>query len=273
MIFRPSSILVAAACSMLATLCSPATAQIPDDFRGLWTSERDNCTGYYSDGVTVLGVTGSEISWYEIVCAPAEISRRGNTLRLDANCEKGGGYLYTSTIELEKLNKGRLRFAWKNTMHGGEDVEIVWKCPARHQTSFARNVHPTSGTDFNETTSWDHNGSTMALEASGPLRRFIYAEPRAGMKTVGATAGDILFNGRAVGNEYRGVAYIFNKRCGTYPYRVRGPIAADYRSIVMIGNAPRINSKCEITGYRNDRLEFTLLDDTGNEKRRLEDLP
>lgn len=253
--------LLTAVCVMALSSPFPAAAQIPDEFRGLWTSEKNNCTGYYSDGVTVLGVTGSEISWYEIVCAPVEVSRSGNTLRLDANCEKVS-YRYTGTIKLEILNDERLKFRWED-VHGGYD-EIVWKCPARHQASFARNTHPTSGSYLNETTSWDHNGSKMALEASGSMRRFVYVKPREGMLVAGASEGDILFNGRVRGNEYRGIAYIFNKRCGTFSYRVRGPISADYRNVVIVGKAPHINSKCEVAGYRNDRLEFNLLDDPDN---------
>lgn len=253
--------LLLVAVAVIFGLSDRAVAQIPADFQGLWTSVRDNCTGNYSDGVTILGVSRSEVTWYEIACAPVDVFRSGDTLRMNANCEKGGGSRYTSKIELKKLGKGRLQFSWTNTMHGGGDVETVWWCPARHQSTFARDAHPTSGTYSHETTAWDHNGSKMALEANGLVRRFVYVEPRAGMQAVGASEGDILFNGRADDGEYRGVAYIFNKRCGSFPYKVRGLIAADYRRVVLFGKAPRVNSRCKITGYLDDRLEFNLLEE------------
>lgn len=245
---------------MFTLSVSVAEAQIPDDFQGLWTSQRDNCDGFYSDGLTVLGVGRLEIGWYEIACAPVETQRFGKALRLDANCEKGGGAEYTSTIELSQLSGGRLRFSWVNTVDGGGDSQVMWACPARHQQTFARGAHPTSGTFEEGTTRWHHNGSTMALEANGELRRFVYVEPRTAMKTAGAAKGDLLFNGRAVGTQYRGIAYIFNKRCGTFPYIVAGPIASDHRSVVLHGKAPRVTEGCRVSGYINDRLEFHLMD-------------
>ena len=36
---------------------------------------------------------------------------------------------------------------------------------------------------------WDHNGSRIRLESSGSERRFVYEQPRRGMRDAGAAAG------------------------------------------------------------------------------------
>jgi hypothetical protein len=58
-----------------------------------------------------------------------------------------------------------------------------------------------------------------------------------------------------------GTAYIFNRRCGRLPYKVQGPIKDDGRRVVMTGQAPRVDQHCNVIGYLNDTLEFTLVPD------------
>jgi hypothetical protein len=80
---------------------------------------------------------------------------------------------------------------------------------------------------------WEHNGSTMYLVASGTKREFYYQAPRQEMLQAGAAAGSLSFNGIAKGGQYVGTAYIFNPRCGAFPYQVSGPILNDYRRVVQ----------------------------------------
>jgi hypothetical protein len=106
---------------------------------------------------------------------------------------------------------------------------------------------------------WNHNGSIVYLIANGSLREFYYEEPRLGVSEAGARPGSLLFRGRSINGGYVGTAYIFNRRCGQFPYEVSGPILDNYERVVVQGNAPRIGSACRIWGYVNDTLEFTLL--------------
>lgn len=105
---------------------------------------------------------------------------------------------------------------------------------------------------------WYHNGSTVFLVSNGRSREFFYWEPRPGLLQAGARRGAVLFSGTSDGDFYRGTAYIFNARCGAFPYDVNGPILDSYRRVVLRGSAPRIGANCQIVGYLNDVLEFTL---------------
>jgi hypothetical protein len=104
---------------------------------------------------------------------------------------------------------------------------------------------------------WDHNGSVMHLHAKGAERRFYYDQPRELMQRAGAKSGTLLFEGRKDANSYVGTARIFAGECGSFTYSVSGPISEDQRTVVMTGQAPRIDlSTCRVIGYRDDRLVF-----------------
>jgi hypothetical protein len=106
---------------------------------------------------------------------------------------------------------------------------------------------------------WNHNGSTMRLEAAGARRRFVYDQPRPGMRAVGATPGTLLFDGTRRGDSYAGVAYVFAGECGRFPYDVTGRLASE-TEVVMSGMAPTVSrATCAIEGYRQDRLVFGYL--------------
>lgn len=104
---------------------------------------------------------------------------------------------------------------------------------------------------------WLHNGSIMRLEADGNARRFYYVAPRAGMRRVGASNGTLLFDGVRNGETYTGTAYIFAAGCAPQPYPVAGTVSAGNNRVVMVGRAPRIGKRCDVTGYRDDTLVFT----------------
>jgi hypothetical protein len=106
---------------------------------------------------------------------------------------------------------------------------------------------------------WEHNGSTVSLVADGENRQFRYEEPRKGMVEAGAQSGSLLFTGKSLNGRYVGSAYIFDSRCGQIPYRVSGPIHDHHERVVLKGQAPRLDSDCQIVGYFSDTLEFSYL--------------
>lgn len=103
---------------------------------------------------------------------------------------------------------------------------------------------------------WLHNGSVMALDANGPVRRFTYQRPRRGMLKEGVTPGTLLFEGERNEAIYSGVAYVFQKGCPPAPYAVAGEVSADDLRISMTGQAPRLNANCAVIGTRPDTLVF-----------------
>jgi hypothetical protein len=94
--------------------------------------------------------------------------------------------------------------------------------------------------------------------ADGENRQFSYEEPRPGMVEAGAHLGSVLFTGKSRNGSYVGTAYIFNSHCGQIPYQVRGPILDRHERVVLKGQAPRVDSDCNIVGYVSDILEFSL---------------
>jgi hypothetical protein len=110
------------------------------------------------------------------------------------------------------------------------------------------------------TSLWDHNGSTVYLVKDGATREFHYNEPRPGMLEAGARPGSLLFTGKSIDGRYVGTAYLFNPNCGgQIPYQVSGPILDDSERVVLTGQAPRVDSNCNIVGYFTDTLEFSFL--------------
>jgi len=106
---------------------------------------------------------------------------------------------------------------------------------------------------------WDHNGSRLRLESSGSERRFVYEQPRRGMRDAGAAPGDTVFEGRREGRTYTGTAYIFSKACGKVAYQVAGNISQDERQVVLEGQAPSLGADCKTRSYKRDELVFELI--------------
>lgn len=106
---------------------------------------------------------------------------------------------------------------------------------------------------------WNHNGSTMRLQAQGNLRWFTYHAPRAGMAAQGVVPGTLLFNGTRIGDRYEGTAQVFSAACAEpLTYFVAGRVIGSDR-IVMEGQRP-VFSNCRPTGKLTyDRLEFTYI--------------
>ena len=112
---------------------------------------------------------------------------------------------------------------------------------------------------------WNHNGSTVWLSSDGVNRELKYFEPRLGLPVRRDT---VLFRGSANGSTYSGTAYVFSAVCGATGYRVSGAAVAARRSIILNGQAPRLDATCNVIGYRNDVLVFNFINcgcDCGDE--------
>jgi hypothetical protein len=132
--------------------------------------------------------------------------------------------------------------------------------PAAQRPSHA-SIAPNPAASSPRRSLWEHNGSVMYLQANGAERKFFYDQPRDFMLRAGARNGTLLFDGRKQDKSYVGTARIFAGECGAFPYSVSGPISEDQRTVVMSGQAPRIDpSSCRIIGYRDDRLVFEFQD-------------
>jgi hypothetical protein len=109
----------------------------------------------------------------------------------------------------------------------------------------------------NRTSYWDHNNSLMRLGVEGNTRRFFYERPRDALQRAGARSGALLFDGQTEGGRYWGTAHVFAGSCGTFPYEVSGEIRNDGRTVMMTGQAPRVDlNTCHVVGYRHDELVF-----------------
>jgi hypothetical protein len=108
---------------------------------------------------------------------------------------------------------------------------------------------------------WNHNGSTVSLNADGQMRAFFHNTPRESLIPRGVQRGTLLFKGRKVGNSYEGVAYYFPGHCGPQGYKVSGPITDDDRQVTLYGQAPRLDDSCNVTGYWDDKLVFIYAGD------------
>ncbi len=106
---------------------------------------------------------------------------------------------------------------------------------------------------------WNHNGSTMRLQAYGQERVMRYEIPTERMRNAGAESGTILLTAQRIGNRYQGTARVFTKFCPEpLLYAVAGPVVNE-GTIVLYGQRPGFSAHCGPDGTtRPDRLVFTL---------------
>jgi hypothetical protein len=107
-------------------------------------------------------------------------------------------------------------------------------------------------------TYWDFNESVFSLVAKGQDRKFYYHAPREGLTAVGVTRGTLFFDGSRNGKKYSGNAYVFSKPCGPASYAVTGTVSDDEREVVLSGQAPRRNARCEVVNYVEEPIKLTL---------------
>ncbi len=108
------------------------------------------------------------------------------------------------------------------------------------------------------TDEYDHNGSLMEMQVcDGGGMTISYVRPRRGLLSVGVTSGTLLFDGvEQAGGVISGQARRFDKTCGPVLYPVTGQNHGG--SIILRGNAPKVDGRCQVIGYRPDKLLFTL---------------
>lgn len=229
--------LMLAACCCAAGVATDAAAQ---SLEGEWTNTPSSC-GQYSTNNVNIRVRRDGYGVLENFCRFTGGQRESAThWRMYATCSgEGGSEDVDVGVELQVVG-GKLRLDV-----GLDTLYYSVKCGSSPDRAEQR-------------TYWDHNGSVMYLVAEGHKRRFFYSQPRGGIAEAGAETGSLLFEGTSDGSSYVGTAYIFNRACGTFPYRVRGPILDDHRRVVLRGMAPRIGANCAVASHFPDVLEFEL---------------
>jgi hypothetical protein len=102
---------------------------------------------------------------------------------------------------------------------------------------------------------WTHGGSMVRLEAVGRVRRFYYVEVQGAFPP---RNGDIAFEGVREGPTYSGRAFQFAASCAPLAYLVKGSVSTDEATVKLQGLKPRRNAQCDIVGYANEELVFSL---------------
>lgn len=104
---------------------------------------------------------------------------------------------------------------------------------------------------------WDHNGSLMRLQASGPSRVFSYEVPSQKMHKTGVRKGTVLFTGYRHDDLYTGTSRVFSRYCEEpLEYQVQGRVVNE-KYIVLYGQREVYAPGCIPTGrMTQDKLEF-----------------
>ena len=106
---------------------------------------------------------------------------------------------------------------------------------------------------------YDHNGSLMEMQVcDGGGMTISYSRPRRGLTGAGVRSGTLFFDNieRAV-DVISGQARIFNRgTCGPIPYAATGLNHGGL--IIFRGDVPALDNGCRVTGYRPEKLLFTL---------------
>ena len=211
-----------------------------DAFIGDWTSLEGNCDEDVPNGIEVIHVTKSGISWWEIDCHVESVKYAGRAMRAAVSCVKGGGATSAGLLEIQLLPEDKVAFSTRGLTFQGNLTNIYFKC-SDSKTSSQR---------------WLHNGSIVSVKVNNSSIEIRYDIPRAGMRMVGAKKGDLLFLGKKDGNSVEGTAFIFNKACGPHPYKADGIMDPNIGTIRLFGEAPILSNKCDVTKSKKDILEF-----------------
>src|ERR1017187_7150843 len=106
---------------------------------------------------------------------------------------------------------------------------------------------------------YTHNGSDVIIETRGKSVHIRYEKPRAGLASVGAKPGTLLFAGTRSGDDVEGIAYVFKANCSPAPYSVRGRFNSRF-NLTLEGNASQWQPRsCEISTYTNSTRNARLL--------------
>ena len=106
---------------------------------------------------------------------------------------------------------------------------------------------------------YSHNGSDMIIETRGDSVHIRYEKPRAGLASVGAKPGTLLFTGRRAGDNVEGTAFVFKANCPPAAYSVRGRFNARL-NLVLEGSAPHWDPhSCAIVTYTKATAQSRLV--------------
>jgi hypothetical protein len=104
-----------------------------------------------------------------------------------------------------------------------------------------------------------HNGSDMIIETRGDSIHIRYEKPRAGLASVGAKPGTLLFTGRRTGDNVEGTAFVFKANCPPAAYNVRGRFNARF-NLTLEGLAPHWDrNSCAIVSYTKGTVQSRLV--------------
>jgi hypothetical protein len=106
---------------------------------------------------------------------------------------------------------------------------------------------------------YSHNGSDMIIETRGDSIHIRYEKPRAGLASVGAKSGTLLFTGRRTGDNVEGTAFVFKANCPPAAYSVRGRFNAQF-NLTLEGLAPHWDrNSCAIVSYTKGTVQSRLV--------------
>lgn len=174
-----------------------------------------------------------------------------------ATGQKIGFQSNKTRLEIEIDEAGSGRPATMTCEMASDGMPAAYRCAREVIERDQKSPSPIENYELGTPGAWQHNGSVMRLEASGAERRFIYMNPRKGLRDAGISGDVILFDGRREGNRYVGTARYFSKACGEQTFAAAGTVSADERRVELAGNAPRIDGRCRTTGTIAERLVFT----------------
>lgn len=117
-----------------------------------------------------------------------------------------------------------------------------------------------TGTTSLQAMLWDHNGSTMRLEADSTMLRMNYEKPRKGMLSVGVREGDNLFTCSRAGSRLSCSSRIFHPRCGKQDFPAEATFSGNDKVIRLRGEAPDLDSDCREQGRKPQDWVFTLIE-------------
>jgi hypothetical protein len=106
---------------------------------------------------------------------------------------------------------------------------------------------------------WRQGGSIMSLIASKTDRKFIVFRPSQALSKLKVASGTIQFEGHISASGYSGTAFLFSENCKPFPYPVTGQIENGQERVILSGEAPLLNKKCQQTGKRSITLTFDYM--------------
>jgi hypothetical protein len=226
---------------------SSSRAEVPSDLFGRWSTDPNSCIDDPGPGVTVLSIDAAEVGWYEYGCSIIRSTPSADGVNLAIDCVKGGGSQYVGNLNIRSDGWNRIIV----------DSNVGGLGDSFRRCDRSRHASPKVA---GGRTLWFHNGSTMYLIAKGTARDIYYHQPRAGMLQAGAAPTSLFFNGQVVDGTYVGIARIFKRGCGQFPYRVSGPILEGGRRIRLVGAAPIVDGQCRVVTTKVDQLDFELIE-------------